>query len=293
MNDETNPRLASGRVIVTYGRSLMSLAIARSLHERGVEVIGCDDVGMTALSFSNNIASYFTHPKREDDPEAFLDAMIEKVKEHKPEDGRPYVLMPAFEGMRFFAEHRERFEGLIDIAAPDFTAIDRVDPKDHLIGWAAEQGLPAPKTMKVTTEEALRDAAAQVRFPVMLKAPDQVGGRGVTKAENADQLMKQYQELDADRALVQEFLEGVDYCHTVIFENGVLKGSMAYKNLRQWPRTSGAGVLRETVDDAPPALNALFRPSVQPYLISWFNYDPAAELAKSLGDGLRLDTSLQ
>lgn len=32
--------------------------------------------------------------------------------------------------------------------------------------------------------------------------------------------------------------------------------------------------------DAPPELAALFRPSVQPYLISWFKYDPAAELAK-------------
>jgi pimeloyl-ACP methyl ester carboxylesterase len=34
------------------------------------------------------------------------------------------------------------------------------------------------------------------------------------------------------------------------------------------------------VADTPPQLNALFRPSVQPYLISWFKYNPAAELAK-------------
>jgi pimeloyl-ACP methyl ester carboxylesterase len=35
-----------------------------------------------------------------------------------------------------------------------------------------------------------------------------------------------------------------------------------------------------TVDSVPPALAALFRPSVQPYLISWFRYDPAKEVAK-------------
>jgi len=34
-----------------------------------------------------------------------------------------------------------------------------------------------------------------------------------------------------------------------------------------------------TVADTPPALSALFRPSVQPYLISWFALDPAALLA--------------
>jgi pimeloyl-ACP methyl ester carboxylesterase len=36
----------------------------------------------------------------------------------------------------------------------------------------------------------------------------------------------------------------------------------------------------KTVSDVPPELAALFRPSVQPYLISWFRYDPAAEIAK-------------
>ena len=34
-----------------------------------------------------------------------------------------------------------------------------------------------------------------------------------------------------------------------------------------------------TVADAPPALAALFRPSVQPYMISWLPLDPAALLA--------------
>src|SRR5690606_38859459 len=36
----------------------------------------------------------------------------------------------------------------------------------------------------------------------------------------------------------------------------------------------------ETVADVPHQLDALYRPSVQPYLISWFKYDPAKELAK-------------
>lgn len=35
--------------------------------------------------------------------------------------------------------------------------------------------------------------------------------------------------------------------------------------------------------DANPALGPLFRPSVQPYLISWFKYDPAVEIAKVAG----------
>ncbi len=36
----------------------------------------------------------------------------------------------------------------------------------------------------------------------------------------------------------------------------------------------------KTVPDAPAQLAMLYRPSVQPYLVSWFRYDPAKEIAK-------------
>jgi pimeloyl-ACP methyl ester carboxylesterase len=36
----------------------------------------------------------------------------------------------------------------------------------------------------------------------------------------------------------------------------------------------------KTTDPVPPDLMAMFRPSVQPYMISWFRYDPAKEIGK-------------
>ena len=36
----------------------------------------------------------------------------------------------------------------------------------------------------------------------------------------------------------------------------------------------------KTIDNVPPMLNSLFRPSVQPYMISWFKYDPQNEIKK-------------
>ena len=36
----------------------------------------------------------------------------------------------------------------------------------------------------------------------------------------------------------------------------------------------------KTTDSIPPLLYALFRPSIQPYLISWFKYDPSVEIGK-------------
>ena len=39
-------------------------------------------------------------------------------------------------------------------------------------------------------------------------------------------------------------------------------------------------VAGKTVENTPPVLKAIFRPSVQPYLISWFHYDPQTEIKK-------------
>ncbi len=36
----------------------------------------------------------------------------------------------------------------------------------------------------------------------------------------------------------------------------------------------------DTVADVPPMLQSLFRPSIQPYISSWFRYDPAVEITK-------------
>lgn len=42
-------------------------------------------------------------------------------------------------------------------------------------------------------------------------------------------------------------------------------------------------VAGKTTNDVPTELAQVFRPSVQPYIISWFRYDPAAELRKVRG----------
>jgi pimeloyl-ACP methyl ester carboxylesterase len=66
--------------------------------------------------------------------------------------------------------------------------------------------------------------------------------------------------------------------------DAVLRGQLAGKlppDLQEISeRTLTALKSGKTVDDIPQSLAALYRPSVQPYLISWFRYDPVAEIKK-------------
>lgn len=239
-----------GRVILTYGRSLMALVIARSLARRGIEVIGCDDVSMTVLSFSKHVKETFTHAPWESHPADFLDDLEAAVRLYAPADGRPYVLMPVFREIDLIARNRKRFEPLIQVAAPSFTSIDLVNPKDRLSILAETSGLSAPRAVTPRSMDDLK--ALPLDLPVVVKPVDGVGGRGVSIAQSLEEVAAQVDALGlTPPPLIQEFVGGDDYCVGILAKEGVIQAMMAYKNISTFPRKAGAGAVRESVDETP------------------------------------------
>lgn len=281
---------AGARVVVMYGRSLMSLVIAHSLGKRGVEVIGCDDVELTVLSFSRYVTRTFVHEPLDQVRERFLQDLEGHLRKLIPGDGRPYVLMPVFRETEIIAANRERFERFMKVAAPPFDAIAAVHPKDRLRVTAERLGVPIPRTWDLrdsirnpvvippvtrdgTTRprrkayrnsvfpsgetrlpDTLNNIVDTITSPALIKPPDDVGGRGIVRCETPAELrreIREYLQRRGELPLLQEYAPGDDYCLTVLFEGGELVASMAYRNLYRYPVESGAGIVRETVDDTP------------------------------------------
>lgn len=241
-----------GRVIVTYGRSLMSLVVAQSLSRRGIEVIGCDDVDLTVMSFSKHVDSVFTHPSIEDDEQGYFDSLVKNIKKYKPSDDRPYLLMPIFRNTRAIARHRELFEPYIDIAAPRWESINKIFPKEKLMETANSSGVNIPKTIHTDDAALLRENLRSFTPPLMLKPVAGVGGRGIETHETIEQATaahEAYMETLNEAPLIQEKVRGEDYCFTGLFKDGELQAHMAYRNLKTFPADTGAGTVRETVAD--------------------------------------------
>lgn len=59
-----------------------------------------------------------------------------------------------------------------------------------------------------------------------------------------------------------------------------VQGQLPPDLLAQTRRILDSLSIGSTPDSIPPVLHALFRPSVLPYLISWFKFDPAVEIGK-------------
>ena len=242
-----------GRVIITYGRSVMALTAAHSLRMKNIEVIGCDDLNWTILSFSKYSSQYFVHPPH-DDLETFLDFMEEKIIELKPEEDIPYVLMPIHRLTPIFAEHRERFERHIKVAVPTWDAMQAVHPKDNFALTAKKAGIHIPETLLLPEPGTLTKQADKIEYPALIKPVDATGGRGIAKVDNPEDLLEKAEEIEEEhevKPLVQELVTGEDYCYAGIFDRGKLVTGMAYTNVYKFPEGAGAGVFRETVDDTP------------------------------------------
>ena len=243
-----------GRVILTYGRSLMALTAAHSLGARGIEVIGCDDVDWTVLKFSKFTKKYFVHPRYDEAPDAYFEEMNNQIEAHRPDDDRPYILMPMFRDMAFIAEHKNRFPDYITLAVPPHDAVEKVGSKTAFARFCEEHDLATPDFWLPDNEETLQNLKDALPYPVLIKTPEGRGGRGIHKCADFEELETNFKQSKNDYGvppIIQAMAKGHDYCFTCLCDQGEIVADMSYTNLHTFPKETGAGAMRETVLSEP------------------------------------------
>lgn len=246
-----------GRVILSHGRSLQSLAVAQSLAQHDIEVIGCDSVSLTVLSFSKYVKSTFVLPSPQKVTESeYIDALIEQIKAHQPPPDVPYVLMPVDWETKLYAKYHDQLSPYIQVAAPAWETIEKVDPKDNLLHTAQQHDIRVPNTILPSSLDDLDANADTLQFPVFIKVPDASGGHGIQKCDDISALRDAYTQLahhfqlnETYRPLVQEAVGDSDCCTTLLAEHGEVKAHITYRNIRAFPTDGGAGAWRETIDN--------------------------------------------
>ena len=243
------------RAIVTYGRGWNALATVRSLGRQGVEVYCGEEAPFAPCFFSKYCRGHFRYPSPSDQPDAFVEFMVEKVKELAPPGDEPYVLMPIHKETFVLAEHRERFEPHIRLPVTTIENIRLTDDKGRLATFAEQHGVRIPRTWQFKNLDELYRQAPDLPLPLFIKVRNAAAGVGLKKVESREELVATFREfiegflLSPDEyPLVQEFVPGADYCVTTLFDQGRCVASMTYRNIRAFPRGTGAGALRETVN---------------------------------------------
>ena len=242
------------RVIVTFARGWQSLAITRSLGKQGIDVYCGEEAPFAPSFFSKYCKGNFRYPSVSKDPEGFLDALEAKVKELKPPEGVPYVLMPVHKETWLIAQHRERFEPYITVPLTTHENMALVHDKGRIPDLAEKLSVPIPPTHRFKSVDELYQGMPGIKFPVFLKVREGASGVGIEKCKTPEQLSAAYKRFvdgfklgPDEQPLVQEAVPGTDYCVTMLFNQGKCVAKMSYGNLRQFPRETGASALRESV----------------------------------------------
>jgi len=241
----------SARVIITSARSLMALVAAHSLGRRGVEVIGADCVKPTMLQFSKYTFANETYHRHLDDPEKFLSDIESIIDKHRPDDDRPYILMPIFHEIFLIIKHKQRLEKKITVATPDNSMLEQIFPKDKLAKTAGKLDVNIPETLIPDADANIDTLSEDIDFPCLIKPRNSSGGRGIHKIESQEELKLMFKKVKDDFGeppLIQTLVDGEEFCHTVIYEHGNAGSSGAYRNLHSYPADFGSGVVREAIN---------------------------------------------
>ncbi|UCC21774.1 MAG: ATP-grasp domain-containing protein, partial [Planctomycetota bacterium] len=171
------------------------------------------------------------------------------------DEATPYVLMPIHKETYLIAQYRERFEPHIRVPVPQIEHIEQVHNKGTLAAYAMERGLPIPKTWIPEDLSHFETIASKVRLPAFVKLREAASGVGIQKVNTPDEIKTTFEKFiehfklrERDYPVIQEAVDGDDYCVTTLFDHGKMVASMTYRGLRAFPAERGATVMRETVE---------------------------------------------
>lgn len=243
------------KCIITFARSWAALAATRCLGRNGVKVITGDNSIAAAASLSRYSIEHFTYPEPDENPQAFIDKLVEVAKRHSSPD-TDLVLMPTHTCIRQVIFNKHRFEGIAKLALPSIEQFETAYSKSLLARFCAENNILTPPTLIVDTPDEFGDKARFFRYPAFIKDPISLASLGLRKVQNTDEAVKCFYEWVKESKLhdrnqypvMQEFVKGEDYCSTFLFEQGEPRASMTYHNILSFPRNCGIGAVRENVE---------------------------------------------
>jgi predicted ATP-grasp superfamily ATP-dependent carboligase len=215
-------------------------------------VVAADSNPRSPGFLSRYAAERVVYPPPKTDGQATVTALARAASERRID-----LVVPVGEGtVAVFAGARERFGDGTVLALPDPDALATARDKLATVELATRLGVPTPRTILVrTTAEAVR-AAADLRWPVVLKPQasrkvlerGEMDAFGVEYAADRAALAAHMTALEGRCAvLLQEYRRGEGHGVGLLMDRGQPLLAFQHRRLREVPFTGGPSSLRDGV----------------------------------------------
>ena len=119
---------------------------------------------------------------------------------------------------------------------------------------AEELGFPIPRTYFVESFNELRTVSENIDYPVVIKLRESSSSIGLSYVHSKDELIVKFKEtierfgLSASNyPLIQEYIHGVGYGVSVLFNKGDPRAIFTHKRIREYPINGGPSTHRISV----------------------------------------------
>jgi len=233
---------------LVFNCHITGLAVARSLGQRGVPVIGLDrdENGYGLHSRYTTVAGRCPYPL--DDERAFVDLLMEIGAALK----QKAVLFPCLDEWVFaVARHATELGEYFTLPFSDLETVERILDKNLLYRKCEERGIPIPRTYYIG-EQTPEQISNEISYPCIVKPALQREftnefGEKVLRANNREEFFALCERAGHHPLLAQEIVgAGVDSFYSLcsyIGRDGQAKGTFVGRKLEQYPPDFGTACL--------------------------------------------------
>lgn len=221
-------------VLVTYCWNRVGYNILRSLSMHGLKVWVADTSKKNICSLSKYCTGSFVYPDPFTEEEAFINCLLDKIKELKPK-----VLLPTHDESVVIMRNMSKFPKDLIIPYATEEMLLTLANKAKATKIASDANVPIPKVYKSVDKVDI--------FPVVYKTVIGNSAKGVYFPKNRDELIKLTLLHKEEETLLEEWVEGTDYSVDCVRWNNFYKSSVYHALVT---KTNGGGTTtqREIVD---------------------------------------------
>jgi predicted ATP-grasp superfamily ATP-dependent carboligase len=245
-------------VFVTDGAERTSLAIARSLGKKGIEVHCGESYRFSTTALSKYCTKNYIYPDPQIDCNMFINRLVDILKDGDYEaiySSREVTTIP-------ISYYKKELEKYVKVPFPDYDKMLMAHEKAKTFRFAMECGIPVPKTYFVESMEELEEISDTIEYPVVVKPRCKTTWNNgkptmlkvtsknyVTEKKDLITVSNEIFKKSGKMPLIQEYIHGDGYGVEVLCNHGEPRAVFMHKRLREYPITGGASTLRESIYD--------------------------------------------
>lgn len=214
-------------ILITFGRSFLSLELARQLKRAGHRVFVADSIPYHVTRYSNAIVKNFVVPSPRFGRQQYLEALLEIVIQEQIE-----LILPVYEEISCLSSAHSLFPPTCKLFCPPFDLYDKLHNKWHFQGMLKEMGfLDVPSWLLQSPEELSK---LSCNHPLAIKPCYSRASQKIKKIlpnESELDLMQQQIASDVDIHnpwVAQQWLEGNKFCTYTICHEGTIYAHGTY-----------------------------------------------------------------